>query len=179
LIIFLFAYSYCPTAATARSWAMPNLTRRRYPERPDCWHVYYGDVHVGTIARLSGVPVDEDQWGWDCGFYPGTKPHQHRGGTAATFDQARADFEKAWDRLLPTLTEEDFDRWRHARDWTARKYAMWKAGEKMPSQKPNTLMRCPCGETLIVTIHPAAMSTAGISIKSRRQTEFAAERGVA
>jgi hypothetical protein len=21
---------------------------RRYPERPDCWHVYYGDVHVGT-----------------------------------------------------------------------------------------------------------------------------------
>jgi hypothetical protein len=30
---------------------MPALTRRRYPERQDCWHVYYGDVHVGTIAR--------------------------------------------------------------------------------------------------------------------------------
>jgi hypothetical protein len=29
---------------------MPELTRRRYPEREDCWHVYYGDVHVGTIA---------------------------------------------------------------------------------------------------------------------------------
>jgi hypothetical protein len=27
------------------------LSRRRYPERHDCWHVYCGDVHVGTIAR--------------------------------------------------------------------------------------------------------------------------------
>jgi hypothetical protein len=45
---------------------MPALTRRRYPERPDCWHVYYGDVHVGTIAIRAGVPVDVDQWGWDC-----------------------------------------------------------------------------------------------------------------
>jgi hypothetical protein len=29
---------------------MPALTRRRYPERQDCWRVYYGDVHVGAIA---------------------------------------------------------------------------------------------------------------------------------
>jgi hypothetical protein len=28
--------------------------RRLYPERPDCWHVYYGDVSVGTIARRTG-----------------------------------------------------------------------------------------------------------------------------
>ena len=35
---------------------MPALTRRRYPERPDCWHVYYGDVHVGTIAKRAGIP---------------------------------------------------------------------------------------------------------------------------
>jgi hypothetical protein len=126
---------------------MLALTRRRYPERQDCWHVYNDDVHVGTIARLSGVPVDVDQWGWDCGFYPGTQPRQDRGGTAKTFDDARANFETAWRALLPTLTEADFDRWREARDWTARKYAMWKAGEKMPTQKPNSLMRCPCGET--------------------------------
>jgi len=25
-------------------------------------------------------------------------------------------------------------------------YAMWKAGEWLPSQKPNSLMRCPCGQ---------------------------------
>jgi hypothetical protein len=24
---------------------------------------------------------------------------------------------------------------------------MWEAGERMPSQKPSSLMRCPCGET--------------------------------
>jgi hypothetical protein len=28
---------------------MPALTRRRSPDAPDeCWHVYYGDVRVGT-----------------------------------------------------------------------------------------------------------------------------------
>ena len=36
--------------------AMPELTRRRYRERQDCWHVYHGDVHVGTIARRVGIP---------------------------------------------------------------------------------------------------------------------------
>jgi hypothetical protein len=35
---------------------MPALTRRRYLERLDCWHVYYGDVHAGTI-RSDGHAV--------------------------------------------------------------------------------------------------------------------------
>jgi hypothetical protein len=39
----------------------------RYPERPDCWHVYYGDVHVGTIAKRAGIPNHELGWGWACG----------------------------------------------------------------------------------------------------------------
>jgi hypothetical protein len=47
---------------------MAALTRRRYPERPDRWHVYYDDVQVGKIAVRPGVPVDGDQWGWDIGF---------------------------------------------------------------------------------------------------------------
>jgi hypothetical protein len=63
---------------------MPALTRRRYPERPDCWHVHYGDAHVGTIARRTGCPVDVEQWEWRCGFYPGMKPGHDRSGTAAT-----------------------------------------------------------------------------------------------
>ena len=37
-------------ARSADLRAMPAVTRRRYPERQDCWHVYYGDVHVGMIA---------------------------------------------------------------------------------------------------------------------------------
>jgi len=75
---------------------MPTLTRRRYPERPDCWHVYYGDVRAGTIARRVGNPFDTDPWEWNCGFYPGSHPRKHTSDTAATFEQARADFERAW-----------------------------------------------------------------------------------
>ena len=123
-----------------------ELTRRRYPERRDCWHVYFGDVRVGTISIRTGVPFDVDQWEWTCGFYPGCEPGQHSNGSAVDFEHARADFEEAWRRLLPTRTEEHFQEWRDQRDWTARKYAMWKRGELLPSQKPNTMMRCPCGE---------------------------------
>src|ERR1700738_5536176 len=76
---------------------MPELTRRHYPERQDCWHVYYGDVHVGTITIRVGIPRHEDPWGWICGFYPGSEPGEYTDGTAVTFDQARADFERAWE----------------------------------------------------------------------------------
>src|ERR1700682_1492078 len=63
---------------------MPALTRRRSPDhRHDCWHVYYGDVHVGTIALRTGVPHDEDPWGWSCGFYPGSHPGGCTNGSAA------------------------------------------------------------------------------------------------
>jgi hypothetical protein len=67
---------------------------------------------MSARSHAVGVPVDVDQWGWICGFYPGTEPH----GTAATFDRARSSFEAAWYDLLPTLTEVDFDRWRDQRD---------------------------------------------------------------
>jgi hypothetical protein len=124
---------------------MPALTRRRSPERHDCWHVYYGDVHAGTIARRTGNPNDSDPWEWSCGFYPGCRPGEHTHGTAETFDQARADFEKAWKVFLANRTEADFQEWRDQRDWTAPKYAMWERGEKLPSQIPTTMMGCPCG----------------------------------
>jgi hypothetical protein len=76
---------------------MPELTRRRSPgASEECWHIYYGDVHAGTIAIRTGIPHDEDPWGWNCGFYPGSHPGECTSGTAATFAQARADFEQAW-----------------------------------------------------------------------------------
>ena len=66
---------------------MPALTRRHYPEAQDeCWHVYYGDVQAGTIAKRIGIPISEDPWGWSCGFYPGCHPGEHTQGTAPTFD---------------------------------------------------------------------------------------------
>jgi hypothetical protein len=67
---------------------MPDLTHRRYPERQDCWHVYYGDVHAGTIAIRSGIPHDEDLWEWSCGCYPGSHPGECTNDTAEKFDQA-------------------------------------------------------------------------------------------
>src|ERR1700686_4062351 len=116
---------------------MPALTRRRSTDaREECWHVYYGDVHAGTIAIRAGIPHDEDPWGWACGFYPGSHPRGCTNGAAATFDLARAEFEEAWAVFLSNRSEADFDEWRRERDWTARKYAMWEAGEKLPSQFP-------------------------------------------
>jgi hypothetical protein len=92
---------------------LPALTRRRYPERTDCWHVYYADVHVGTIVRRVGCPHDEDPWEWSCGFYPGSRPGEHQAGTAETFDEARAGFETAWHVFLAGRTEADFRAWRY------------------------------------------------------------------
>src|SRR6267378_6459165 len=85
---------------------MPELTRRRSTDaREECWHIYYGDIHVGTIAIRTGSPHDEDPWQWCCGFYPGSHPGEHQNGTAATFDQARSDFEAAWKVFLANRTE--------------------------------------------------------------------------
>jgi hypothetical protein len=61
---------------------MPELTRCRNPEAPEeCWHIYYGDARVGTIAVRTGTPHDEDPWGWNCGFYPGSHPAECTDGT--------------------------------------------------------------------------------------------------
>jgi hypothetical protein len=129
---------------------MPKLTRRRYPERADCWHIFYGDVHVGTIARCSGVPVDVDQWEFACGFYPGIRPSQDRGGTAGTFDQARANFERAWSNLLPTLTETDFQEWREAEAWTRWKYAMWDSRHQLSTATTSGTSKRFCGSTISI-----------------------------
>jgi hypothetical protein len=112
---------------------MPQLTRRRSLDAPDeCWHVFYGDVRVGTIALRTGMPPGEDPWCWACGFYPGSHPRECTDGTAATFKRARADFEKAWREFLSNRTEADFQVWRDQRDWTAEKYRRFDRGERMP-----------------------------------------------
>jgi hypothetical protein len=142
---------------------MPELTRRRDPERPDCWHVYCGDVQIGTIAVRPGVPVDVDQWGWQCGFYPPSHHGRHIEGTAATFDQARADFEAAWRAYLPKCTEADFDEYRRQRAWTAWKYAMHDAGLPLPTQSTSGRARCFCGPDIDIKgtrahVHAAHMT---------------------
>jgi hypothetical protein len=112
---------------------VPELTPPPLPDaREECWQIFYGDVRVGTIAKRVGIPRDQHLWGWTCGFYPGSHAGECTGGAAATLDQAKADFEKAWTVFLSKRTEADFQEWRDQQDWTERKYAMRKArGERM------------------------------------------------
>jgi hypothetical protein len=151
---------------------MPALTRRRDPEaHQEVWH---GDVRVGTIGGRAGVPVDVDQWGWSCGFYPMAGPYRADSGTAPNFKKARRYFNAAWKALLPTLTEADFEAWRRQRDWTARKYAMWARGEKLPSQIPSSRMRCVCGVTFNSHQPTESYPTAATSM-SRKPTTVSAD----
>jgi hypothetical protein len=124
---------------------MPALSRR--PDAPqETWLIFYGDVRVGAIAERTGNPPGTDAWQWHCGFYPGSHPRECMHGTAASFDAARAAFETAWRVFLANRTEADFQEWRDHQAWTAEKRTMWAAGKPLPSQLPNTLMRCACGE---------------------------------
>jgi hypothetical protein len=117
--------------------------RRRQPPRKLA--IYYGDVRIGTIGERAGVPVDVDPWGWSCGFYPGLDPGQHRSGSAATFDQARADFEQAWRDLLPKIPDGAFEEYRRDRAGRAQIVSARERGEKLPSELPSSFMRCVCG----------------------------------
>src|SRR5258705_10276682 len=117
---------------------MPALIRRRSKDaHAESWQIFYGDVQVGTISMRSGIPVDEDPWGWSCGFYPGSEPGEYISGTAATFDQARAEFGEAWPVFLAKRTDADFEAFRQHRAKTAWKYAMWDTGCRMPTQMPD------------------------------------------
>ena len=98
---------------------MPTtLSRRRSPDaHEECWHIYYGDVQVGTIAKRVGIPRDEYPWGWSCGFFPGSHPGECTNGTAASFfDLVRAGFDEAWCIFLSKRTEADFQEWRDQRN---------------------------------------------------------------
>jgi hypothetical protein len=112
---------------------MLALARRLDPEaHQETWHVYFSDVHVGTIARSVGNPSADPQWQWRCGFYPGSDPGECRAGVAPTFDHARADFQVAWRVFSGRRSEADFQAWREQQAWTAEKYRRFDRGERMP-----------------------------------------------
>jgi hypothetical protein len=110
------------------------LTRRRDCSLPqECWRIYYGDVHAGTIAQCVGNPGSAPKWQWRCGFFPGSRPGECTSGTAATLEAAREDFEAAWRIFLSNRTEADFQEWREQQAWTAEKYCRFDRGERMPT----------------------------------------------
>jgi hypothetical protein len=123
---------------------MTELTRRRIKDsKVDVWHVYYGDVQVGSIGMRSGVPNGVDQWGWTCGF--NSQRLKITEGTAPTFALARAKFEEAWQAYLPGCIDADFAEHRERRAWTTWKYAMHDAGLRLPTQVTCGRARCFCG----------------------------------
>src|SRR5262245_37912757 len=125
---------------------MTELTRRRDPEMHlECWQVRYGDIEIGVITQRSGVPNDVPQWSWHCGFYPASHNGIREDGIADTFEEARAEFEAAWSRILPQCTEADFDEHRYQRAFTKWKYKMWDSGCKMPTQTVSGMTKCFCG----------------------------------
>jgi hypothetical protein len=125
---------------------MRTLTRRRATsDHNETWHVYYGDVRVGTIGQRAGVPVDVDEWGWSCGFYPGLEPRQHLSGSAATFEAARVAFDEAWSGLLPQIPEGAFDEWKRSRAFDLWIKCMWADGKPLPTQTASGRSACFCG----------------------------------
>ncbi|MHC4051393.1 hypothetical protein [Bradyrhizobium sp. 25ACV] len=64
---------------------------------------------------------------------------------AQSFEAAREQFETAWARF-PTLSEEQFERWRRDRDFHAWKRRMWDTGKRLPTQNTDRRARCFCGE---------------------------------
>jgi hypothetical protein len=156
---------------------MPELTRKRVKDKPECWHVHYAAVHVGTIAERSGNPPGTDRWRWSCGFYPGSHPGEQRDGTAQNFQAARDAFGAAWRDYLPLRTEADFDEWRSHAAWTAEKYRRFDGGLKLdppnwgPGKPCKQFMKCPCG-VIFNMVAPA-----GVQIHVPHIT--AAERAVA
>jgi hypothetical protein len=126
----------------------PTLTRRRDRKaRGEAWRIFYGDIHVGSIAERSGNPVGTDQWSWRCGFYPGSNPGEASYGTAASFDAARTAFESAWSVFLSKRTEADFLEYRRHREAREEIAAKRARGEKLEAEIPSSLMRCVCGVT--------------------------------
>lgn len=110
--------------------------------------IYFGDVQVGRISRRAGVPAAAPQWGWSCGFYPGMKPGDQQSGVAETFDEARAAFQRTWGEVAPKLTDADYEAWRQQRDWIVWKDRMHDLALPLPTQRPEGVARCFCGEVV-------------------------------
>ena len=58
----------------------------------------------GRLPSASAIRTYTDPREWRCGFYPGSHPGEHQSDTTATFEEARADFEHAWQVFLSNRT---------------------------------------------------------------------------
>lgn len=114
-----------------------TLTRRRdNTENLEQWSIWDGDVCVGLMRNIGSTGA-KMVWQWSC--------WGNESGSEDTYEAARAAFQKAWDRIWPTITEAERDAFRFQEAHTAWKYAMWDAGCRMPTQSPEGWSVCFCG----------------------------------
>jgi hypothetical protein len=145
---------------------MAVYTRRRNPDaRQESWQVCYSDVRVGSIAMRSAIRPTPTRGAGAAASIRAAIQRECTSGTAATFDQARADFEESWRVFLANRTEADFDEYRKHRAWTAWKYAMWDSGCKLPTQLASGRSTCFCGAVIDIKgmsrhVHIAHMEAA-------------------
>jgi hypothetical protein len=85
-------------------------------EHHEQWAVYDGDVRVGIMSKVNATG-SRVAWQWSC--------WGQASGTADTLEDARAAFQKAWEKIGPTITADDREAWLFEEAFTSWKYAMW------------------------------------------------------
>src|SRR5260370_20772198 len=90
---------------------------------------------------------------------PGPHPGEQQSGTAATFDQARSDFEAAWEVFLANRTQADFRAWRDQP-----KLRPWAASTIGPFMPARLTAACPLGAR---TRHHRPLHSITLSARAR------------
>ncbi len=117
-----------------------NQVTRRADAEPDSWSIWYDNVCVGSIAKQPWNTQHGIRWLWTCGFQPGATPKDYSSGLTDTFEEARDQWQAAWEVYLPRRTDIDFEEWRQHQRFMANKMA----GRLLPDA-PANIMDCACG----------------------------------
>jgi hypothetical protein len=129
--------SRTPRPAEAQWQTIPSASE-------ECWHIYYGDVRAGAIAKKNGAP--------SVGFaasIPAADPSEFLTGSAPDFEKARADFKAAWRIFSAKSDQRQITKLGATiRDWRAWKFAMWDMG--MTHTWDGTA-RCFCGASITIS----------------------------
>ncbi|MET4241306.1 hypothetical protein [Bradyrhizobium sp. RT10b] len=84
----------------------------------------------------------------------------HRSGIAETFDEARAGFQAARQELAAMRLEADYEASHRQRNGTAWKHRMHALALPLPTQRPEGIARCFCGEVVTNATLDAHISNA-------------------
>ena len=75
---------------------MSTLTRRcQHGVHQETWHIYYGDVRIGSLGERPGVRAAR-RMALELRLLSGMDPSRQQRGIVATFEEPRAGLESAW-----------------------------------------------------------------------------------